>query len=136
VTESCIRCKYTDCIDVCPANAYREGLNFLAIDPDDCIDCAVRVPESPVEAIFAEEDVPADQLDFGGLNAELARKWQPITRANPALDDADHWAGTKDKRAQLARERAGAGLAPPPESARQPCFLRRPALLARVSRLS
>ena len=95
---------HTDCVDVCPVDAFREGPNFLAIDPDDCIDCAVCVPECPVQAIFAEEDVPADQMDFIPLNAELARKWQPITRTKPALEDADHWAGIKDKRAELKRE--------------------------------
>ena len=105
VTESCIRCKYTDCVDVCPVDAFREGPNFLAIDPDDCIDCAVCVPECPVEAIFAEEDVPADQLDFLALNAELARQWQPIVRTKPSLPDADHWSGVNDKRSELKRSR-------------------------------
>ena len=77
VTESCIRCKYTDCVDVCPVDAFREGPNFLAIDPAECIDCAVCVPECPVSAIYAEEDVPSDQLHFTALNAELAREWKP-----------------------------------------------------------
>ena len=57
VTESCIRCRYTDCVDVCPVDCFRVGPNFLAIDPDECIDCAVCVAECPVNAIFAEEDV-------------------------------------------------------------------------------
>ena len=57
VTEACIRCKYTDCVDVCPVDCFREGPNFLTIDPDECIDCAVCIPECPVNAIFAEEDV-------------------------------------------------------------------------------
>ena len=60
VTESCIRCKYTDCVDVCPVDCFREGPNMLVIDPDECIDCAVCIPECPVNAIYAEEDVPAD----------------------------------------------------------------------------
>ena len=97
VTESCIRCKYTDCVDVCPTDAFREGLNFLAIDPDDCIDCALCVPECPVEAIFAEEDVPLDQLGFSSLNAELATNWKPIFNTKLALPDADEWAKIKDK---------------------------------------
>ena len=75
VTEACIRCKYTDCVDVCPVDAFREGPNFLVIDPDECIDCAVCGPECPVNAIFAEEDVPSDQRQFTALNAELAREW-------------------------------------------------------------
>jgi ferredoxin len=103
VTESCIRCKYTDCVDVCPVDAFREGPNFLAIDPDACIDCALCVPECPVAAIFAEEDVPGDQKDFTPLNAELARVWRPITRTKAALPDADEWAQVVRKRAELRR---------------------------------
>src|SRR5258706_111041 len=61
VTESCIRCKYTDCVDVCPVDCFREGPNFLVIDPDECIDCTLCVAECPVEAIYAEDDVPPDQ---------------------------------------------------------------------------
>ena len=103
VTESCIRCKYTDCVDVCPVDAFREGPNFLAIDPEDCIDCAVCVPECPVAAIYAEEDVPADQQDFTPLNAELSLTWKPITRSKPALPDAEVWSHVKDKRGELKR---------------------------------
>jgi NAD-dependent dihydropyrimidine dehydrogenase PreA subunit len=61
VTEACIRCKYTDCVDVCPVDCFREGPNFLTIDPDECIDCAVCIPECPVNAILPEDDVPAHQ---------------------------------------------------------------------------
>jgi ferredoxin len=104
VTEPCIRCKYTHCVDVCPVDAFREGPNFLAIDPDDCIDCAICVPECPVEAIFADEDVPSEQLDFIALNAELARNWRPITRTKDPLPDADRWAVIHDKRAELLRD--------------------------------
>ena len=104
VTEACISCKYTDCVDVCPVDAFREGPNFLTIDPDECIDCAVCIPECPVNAIYAEEDVPGDQQHLTALNAELARDWKPITRTKPALPDADHWATVKVKRAELNRE--------------------------------
>ncbi len=103
VTESCVRCKYTDCVDVCPVDAFREGPNFLVIDPDDCIDCAVCVPECPVNAIFGEEDVPADQQDFTALNAELAREWKPITRTKMPLPDAEEWREIKIKRRELLR---------------------------------
>ena len=75
VCEACINCKRTDCVDVCPVDCFHEGPNFLAIDPDECIDCAVCVPECPEGAIFAEEDVPADQLDFIQINAELSHQW-------------------------------------------------------------
>ena len=103
VTEACIRCKYTDCVDVCPTDAFREGPNFLVIEPEDCIDCAVCVPECPVNAIYADEDVPKDQLDFIPLNEELARGWKTISRKVPALPDADEWAKVGPKREQLHR---------------------------------
>ena len=103
VTEACISCKYTDCVDVCPVDAFREGPNFLVIDPNECIDCAVCVPECPVSAIYAEEDVPSDQQDFTALNAELSLKWKPITRTKPALPDADAWSKVHDKLGELKR---------------------------------
>ena len=111
VTESCIKCKYTDCVDVCPVDAFREGRNMLVIDPEECIDCAVCVPECPVEAIYAEEDVPAEQRDFIAENAELAKKWPVIARIKPAPLDADDWAEVRDKRDLL--DRRGAGEAGP-----------------------
>ncbi len=103
VTEACIRCKYTDCVDVCPVDAFCEGPNFLVIDPDECIDCAVCVPECPVNAIYAAEDVPGDQQDFLPLNAELARVWKPITKTKQSLPDADDWAKVDHKRGELLR---------------------------------
>ena len=103
VTENCILCKYTDSVDVCPVDCFREGPNFLAIDPDECIDCAVCVPECPAEAIFAEEDVPGDQQAFIALNAELAKRWPAITKRKPALPDADANKGNPGKLARLQR---------------------------------
>lgn len=103
VTENCIKCKYTDCVDVCPVDCFREGPNFLAIDPDECIDCAVCVPECPASAIFAEEDVPGDQLDFIRINAELAPKWKTISKRKAALPDADAWNGKTGKTHLLER---------------------------------
>ena len=103
VTENCIRCKYTDCVDVCPVDCFREGPNFLTIDPDECIDCAVCIPECPANAIFAEEDVPSDQLAFIKLNADLAKQWPSITKRKAALPDADEWKDVKDKLGELKR---------------------------------
>lgn len=97
VTESCIKCRYTDCVDVCPVDCFRVGPNFLAIDPDECIDCAVCIPECPVNAIFAEEDVPAGQEKFTALNADLAKIWPLITDTKPPLPDAEKWADVTDK---------------------------------------
>lgn len=101
VTEACIRCKYTDCVDVCPVDAFRAGKLMLVIDPDECIDCAVCIPECPLEAIFAEDDLPADQGDYVGLNAELARRWPKLTKKVPALPEAEHWRTVRAKRALL-----------------------------------
>lgn len=100
VTEACIKCKYTDCVDVCPVDCFREGPNFLTIDPDECIDCAVCIPECPVNAIYAEEDVPKDQQHMTKINAELAKLpgWKTITKRKPALPEAEEW---KDKTGKL-----------------------------------
>ena len=92
VTESCVNCRYTDCIDVCPVDCFRLGPNFLVIDPDECIDCAVCVPECPVNAIYAEGDVPEDQRQYIDINRDLAQTWPVITKSMPALPDADAWA--------------------------------------------
>ncbi len=97
VTESCIKCKYTDCVDVCPVDCFREGPNMLVIDPDECIDCTLCVAECPVEAIFAEDDVPDEQKPFIALNRELAPRWPAIIERKPAPADADEWAKKKEK---------------------------------------
>ncbi len=103
VTENCIRCKHTDCVEVCPVDAFREGANFLVINPDDCIDCAMCVPKCPVKAIFSEEDVPSDQRHFIELNCELAESWPTIIRKIDAPADAHEWARVTDKLPQLVR---------------------------------
>ena len=77
VTESCIRCRYTDCVDVCPVDCFRVGPNFLSIDPDECIDCAVCVAECPVEAIKPDTDPGLET--WLGINAEYAKTWPNIT---------------------------------------------------------
>ena len=97
VAENCIRCKYTDCVEVCPVDCFREGENFLVIDPEECIDCSLCVPECPAGAIYAADDLPEGQQQFIGLNAELAKQWQPITVKKDAPPDADDWLKVKDK---------------------------------------
>jgi ferredoxin len=104
VTEACIRCKYTDCVEVCPVDCFREGPNFLVIDPNECIDCNLCVPECPVNAIFAEEEVPPDQKQFIALNAELAKDWPVIAAKKEAPSDADEWKEAPGKLSQLERE--------------------------------
>lgn len=104
VTESCIRCKYTDCVEVCPVDCFREGPNMLVIDPEECIDCNLCVPECPVDAIYAEDDLPDNQRQFLELNADLAKKWPMITTVKPAPEDADEWKEIPDKIKHLERE--------------------------------
>lgn len=103
VTESCIRCKYTDCVDVCPVDCFREGPNMLVIDAGECIDCGLCVPECPVQAIYPEEDVPSDQRGFIALNIELAAQWLALTEGKAPLPDADAWATVTDKLRFLER---------------------------------
>lgn len=104
VTESCIRCRYTDCVEVCPVDCFHGGPNFLVIDPVECIDCAVCVPECPVEAIYPDDEVPEAQQDFIALNAELAKKWPVIKRREPAPEDAQAWEDVEGKRQWLDTE--------------------------------
>ncbi|POZ62329.1 ferredoxin FdxA [Chromobacterium alticapitis] len=103
VTDACIKCKYTDCVEVCPVDCFHEGPNFLAIDPDECIDCSLCVAECPVGAIYPEDDVPKGQEAFIQLNADLAKNWPGIvSRIDPPADHAD-WAEVKDKLRFLER---------------------------------
>ncbi len=103
VTENCIKCKYTDCVEVCPVDCFHEGPNFLAIDPEECIDCTLCEPECPVEAILSEDDLPEDQADFLQLNADLAAEWPVITEVKKPPEDADEWADKPNKRELLER---------------------------------
>ena len=105
VTEACIKCKYTDCVDVCPVDCFLEGENMLIIDPLQCIDCAVCVPECPVNAIYADIDLPADQKDFEKINADLSKggTWTMITKLKDPLPEHEEWKDIKDKRDHLIR---------------------------------
>jgi ferredoxin len=104
VTESCIKCKYMDCVEVCPVDCFYEGPNFLVIHPDECIDCALCEPECPVNAIVSEDDVTDAQKPFLQLNAELAVSWPNITAMKEAPADAKEWEDVKDKLSLLQKE--------------------------------
>ncbi|MCH2668407.1 MAG: ferredoxin family protein [Gammaproteobacteria bacterium] len=97
VTDSCIKCKLTDCVEVCPVDCFHEGPNMLVIDPEECIDCTLCEPECPVEAICSEDEIPEGQEEFLELNAELSQNWPVITEAKDAPVDADDWREVKDK---------------------------------------
>ena len=103
VTQSCIKCKYTDCVEVCPVDCFHEGPNMLVIDPDECIDCTLCEPECPVDAIMPEDDVPEDMRNFIELNAELSREWPVINEMKDAPADADDWKDKTDKLEYLER---------------------------------
>ena len=103
VNENCIKCKYLDCVEVCPVDCFYEGPNMLAINPDECIDCALCEPECPVEAIFSEDEVPPDQISFIELNAELCTEWPNITEMKDAPPDEKKWREVKNKIKYLER---------------------------------
>ena len=107
VTDNCIKCKYTDCVEVCPVDCFYEGPNFLVISPDECIDCALCEPECPANAIFSEEEVPADQEKFIAINTELAQVWPNISEQKAPLPDAAEWDGVEGKLQYLDRNPLG-----------------------------
>tara|TARA_Y100000748_G_C15384920_1_gene445181 strand:- start:226 stop:831 length:606 start_codon:yes stop_codon:yes gene_type:complete len=98
VTESCIKCKYTDCVEVCPVDCFYEGPEFLVIHPDECIDCGLCEPECPIEAIYADDELPPNQIEFVEINARLADVYENITEAKEPLPDADNFKDLENKR--------------------------------------
>ncbi|UTW10279.1 ferredoxin FdxA [Marinobacterium rhizophilum] len=103
VTENCIKCKYTDCVEVCPVDCFYEGPNFLVIHPDECIDCGLCEPECPADAILQDDDLSDEQQVYVELNADLAEIWPNISLKKAAPDDADDWNGKPDKLKLLER---------------------------------
>ena len=103
VVENCIKCKYTDCVEVCPVDCFHEGPNMLVIDPDECIDCTLCEPECPVEAIKSEDDLTDAEQPYLELNTELSKNWPVINEMKPPPDDADDWKDKPDKLAMLER---------------------------------
>ena len=97
VKDECIKCKLTDCVEVCPVDCFYEGPNMLVINPDECIDCALCEPECPIDAIFSEDEVPEDQIVYIELNAELSLEWPNITEQKDPLEDSDKWREIKNK---------------------------------------
>jgi ferredoxin len=104
ITERCIRCKYTDCVEVCPVDCFHEGPNMLAINPEECIDCNLCVSECPVDAIYAEDDLPEDQKEFLEINAKLSQKWPVINMQKDPPEDADDWKEVMDKKGYLQED--------------------------------
>ena len=103
VSENCIKCKYTDCVDVCPVDCFVEGPNMLVINPDECIDCALCEPECPANAIFSEDEIPAGQEEFLAINKELSGIWPNITEKKDPLPEYEKWDGVSGKIKYLER---------------------------------
>lgn len=97
VLENCIKCKHTDCVEVCPVECFHEGANFLVIDPEECIDCGLCIAECPVDAIVTDDDVPEDQQHMVQLNIDLSTKWPVIVTSKDPLPDAEEWDGVPNK---------------------------------------
>ncbi len=95
VTEACVRCKYMDCVAVCPVDCFREGENMLVINPDECIDCGVCEPECPAEAILADTTPGSEK--WVELNRQYAELWPSITQKGLVPPDADEWLKVEDK---------------------------------------
>ena len=101
VTESCVNCRYTDCVEVCPVDCFHCGPNTLVINPETCIDCGVCVDECPVNAIVEESLVPPEQSHCVAFNAERAKVWPVISEKIAPLPEAEKWANVKKKFALL-----------------------------------
>ncbi len=107
VTEDCIRCKYMDCVEVCPVDCFHEGVNMLVINPDECIDCGVCEPECPADAILPDTDDNAEQ--WLEINRKYSELWPTITSKTDTPDDADEWKGVSNKFNEYFDESAGEG---------------------------
>lgn len=95
VTDACIKCKYTDCVEVCPVDCFYEGENTLVISPEECIDCGVCEPECPIEAILPDTVPEADK--WIEMNREYSEKWPVITQKKDPLPTAEEYKDVKDK---------------------------------------
>ena len=101
VAEPCIKCKYTDCVAVCPVDCFHEGANFLVIDPETCIDCGLCIPECPTTAIFTEEDLPEKWSEYVEINAKYSEAWPVIDAQKEHLPEADEFKDVESKRELL-----------------------------------
>ena len=91
VDGACIKCKYQDCVSVCPVDCFYAGPNFLVINPDECIDCGVCEPECPADAIHPDTHMSEELQYWADLNRELSRSYENITQKGTVPEDADHW---------------------------------------------
>ena len=107
VIDSCIKCKFTDCVEVCPVDCFYEGENMLVIHPDECIDCGVCEPECPVDAIKPDTEKGLDK--WLELNRTLSESWPNITSKKEPLPEAEEFRDVKDKFEQHFSDKPGSG---------------------------
>jgi ferredoxin len=131
VADPCVKCKYTDCVAVCPVDCFYEGKNSLAINPDECIDCGACEPECPTTAIFEESELPSKWKAYKEINAVVSgakppgdaetagwpqnlidalsnfETWANITEQREAMPGADDAAKEENKLAQLDMRSGG-----------------------------
>ena len=107
VTEACIKCKYTDCVEVCPVDCFYEGENMLVIHPDECIDCGVCEPECPADAIKPDTEPGLEK--WLALNTEYAKAWPNITQKKESPPDAKDFDGAEGKFEKYFSPKPGAG---------------------------
>ena len=106
VTEACIKCKYMDCVEVCPVDCFYEGENMLVINPDECIDCGVCEPECPTEAIYPDTEMEAVE-PWLGINTKYSEKWDNITRKGTPPKDSEKYDGAENKFEKYFSEKSG-----------------------------
>jgi len=107
VTDNCIRCKYMDCVEVCPVDCFYEGETMLVIHPDECIDCGVCEPECPADAIKPDTEDGLDE--WLRINTEFAEKWPNVTMKRETYPDADDYDGKPNKYQEFFTENPGEG---------------------------
>ena len=109
VVDNCIKCKYMDCVEVCPVDCFHEGENMLVIDPQECIDCTVYESECPIEAIYSDEELPEDQAHVLELNAQYSPMLPVITQIGMVADDAPEWESVDSKYPDYFNPQPGTG---------------------------
>ncbi len=107
VAEPCIKCKYTECVEVCPVNCFYEGVNFLVIHPDECIDCGACEPVCPTKAIFPDSELPTQWAMYKELNAKYASLWPNIAEKKEPLPEAEEYKDAQGKQGLLVPKPGG-----------------------------
>lgn len=109
VTDNCVKCKHTDCVEVCPVDCFYEGENMLVINPDECIDCGVCEPECPVDAILQDTALGSEANKWHDINLKYSLIWPNITQKIGAPEDAEEWDGVPNKFEEHFSEEPGNG---------------------------